>query len=227
MNDATAALVARRRDRLTGLAVINPFGADADLAELRRAVVGLGLRGVAVGASYRGQPLDAPAARPYLAQVETLGIPLVIHPTVDGAVTTARDFGLDLLLGVPADLALCAIRLIVSGRLAEFPRLCVVLAHAGGGFLSLLGWLDAHAATESLRPLEQAKRFYVDLATASAGDLALALSIVGPDHILYATDWPIAPPVAPGDPQRDIAALPLSLDERGAILAGNARRLFG
>lgn len=231
MNDSTAALVARYPHRLIGLAVANPLGTVDDLAEVRRAIVALGLRGVAIGASYAGVGVDAPAAQAFLTLITALDVPLVIHPTAAQAWPGPRDYGLDLLLGVPHDLTLTAVRLLIAGRLAEYPRLRVVLPHLGGGLLALLGWLDAQTSDAGPRPGIRAQRLYVDTATASPAALALAIASVGLDHVLFGTDWPLSAPPQPGDPLTDpaamIAELPLEPAEQTALLAGNALALFG
>ncbi len=231
MNDATAALVARHPDRLAGLAVVNPLGGSEDLAEMKRAVLALGLRGVVVGASYRGETIASPAARPFLELAQALDVPLVIHPTADNATLVPRDFGLDLLVGEPLSLTALAVRLIAAGTLDPFPRLRVVLPHLGAGLGAWLGWLEAHAPPEGPRPAERARRFWVDTATATPAALALAIETFGSDHIIYGSDWPLSATPRPGDALSDPAAmlsrLPIGPDVRNAILAGNARKLFG
>jgi aminocarboxymuconate-semialdehyde decarboxylase len=231
MNDMTAALEMRYPDRFWGLAVVNPLGNADDLAELRRAVVALGLHGVAVGTSYRGATIDAHQAHPFLASVEALDVPLVIHPTVGGLGQTQRDLSLDLLQGVPMDLTQVAIRLIVSGRLTEFPRLRVVLPHLGGGLLALLGWLDAMAEELRPRPAVRARRFWIDTATASPAALAGAILTFGADHVMFGTDWPLSSPAASSESQSDPVAILNTLsntpDERKAVLGQTAQQLFG
>lgn len=228
MNDATAALVAQHPDRLIGLAVVNPLGNAEDLVELKRAVLALGLRGVAIGASYRGETVDAPAARPFLSLVDALDVPLVVHPTAESAWAVPRDYGLDLLVGMPMDVTALAVRLLISGTLDAFPRLRILLPHLGGGLLALLGWLDAHAAPDSPRPTERVGRFWVDAATATPATLALAIETLGSEHVLFGSDWPLSATARPGDPLTDPAAM-LSLGTAGsmAFLEGNARQLFG
>jgi predicted TIM-barrel fold metal-dependent hydrolase len=231
MNDTTAALVRAYPDRLIGLAVINPLGTAADLSELRRAMVALGLRGVVIGTSYRGETIDAPAAQPFLAMVQALDVPLVMHPTAENAWKLPRDYALDLLVGVPTDLTLVATKLIISGKLDAFPRLRILLPHLGGGLLALLGWLEAQAAPENPRPLTLARRFYVDAATATPALLALALATLGSDHVLFGSDWPLSATAHPGDPLTDPAAMlgkfPIGPEGRQAFLTGNALTLFG
>lgn len=231
MNDATAAFVARHPNRAIGLAVVNPLGGSEDLAEMKRAVLALGLRGVAIGASYRGVTIASPAARPFLELAQALDIPVVIHPTADGAWQAPRDFGLDLLVGVPSDMLALAVRLLVAGTLDPYPRLRVVLPHLGLGLPALLGWLEAHAAPDQPRPAERARRFWADAATATPAALALAIETFGADHILFASDWPLSATPRPSDPASDPAAmlgkLPLGAAGRAAILSENARHLFG
>lgn len=230
MNDATAALVARHPTRLSGLAVVNPLGDAADLVELKRAVLALGLRGVAVGASYRGETIDAPAARPFLELVQALDVPLVLHPSAESGWQMPRDFGLDLLVGMPMDLAALAVRLLISGKVEAFPRLRIVLPHLGGGLLTLLGWLEAHTALPSPSLQARACRFWVDAATATPAALALAVATLGADHVLYGSDWPLSTSQA-GDPLADpavmLSKIPIGAEGRVAFLEGNARRLFG
>ncbi len=226
MNDTTAALVAALPEELIGLAIVNPLGGAEDLDELRRAALGLGLAGVAVGASYQGIGIDSADARPFLALAEALDLTVVVHPTVDAGMP--HDFGLDLLLGMPQTLATLAVRLIVSGRLAEFPRLRIVLTHQGGGFLSLLGWLDTQSDGRFSR---EARRFWVDTATATMAGLAQATTLLGYDRVLYGSDWPLSASPHPGDRGSDSAAmlgaLPLGAAGHAAVLAGNALQLFG
>ena len=231
MNDITAALAAHYAGRLYGLAVVNPLGTEADLAELHRAIVVLGLHGVAVGASYRGATVDSNAARPFLALVEALEVPLVIHPAVGGPGHEQRDFGLDLLLGVPMDLTRAALRLIVSGRLAEFPRLRIVLPHLGGALPALLGWIAVMAENDAIRSGDALRHFWVDTATATPATLTSAIIALGADRVMLGTDWPIAAIAHTGDPRTDpiamIAALPVTPLERRALLEGTARQVFG
>lgn len=231
MNDATAALVAHHPQQLIGLAVVNPLGGAADVAELRRAVVALGLRGVAVGSSYRGDTIDAAAARPFLETVQALDVPLVVHPVAEVVPRPPRDFGLDLLVGMPMDLTSLAVRLMRSGTLTTFPRLRIVLPHLGGGLLTLLGWLDATNAPGEPLPSTLAQQFYVDTATATPYALALAVATLGTSQVLYGSDWPLSITAKPGDPNTDPVAmvekLTIGPTARDAILEGNARRLFG
>lgn len=231
MNDATAALVAQDPSAFVGLAVINPFGGERDRAELQRAVLALGLRGVVVGASYRGQSIDSPAARPFLAHVAALEVPLIVHPTVDGSYAAMRDFGLDLLVGMPAGLVACALRLMASGILEDYPQLHVILTHLGGGLGALLPWIDAQVPEAPRSFALRARRFYVDTATASAGALHAALEAFGPDHLLIGSDWPLSSSARLDDVHTDhatlLSRLPLGPEGRAAALTHTARTLFG
>jgi predicted TIM-barrel fold metal-dependent hydrolase len=225
MNDMTARIVDRFPGHFIGIAVANPLGNQNDLAETRRAIVALGLQGIAVASSYRGISIDVPAARPFLDLVTALDVPLILHPTADGAYRQPRDYGMDLLLGMPTELAAAAIRLIVSGRLAEFPRLKVVLPHLGGGLLMLLEWLDVSVTTVTPRPMIQAQRFYFDTAASTAETIAFAARVVGADRLMYGSDWPFSP--SADMPLETLDKLPLTPLEKAAIGQGTAQQLFG
>jgi predicted TIM-barrel fold metal-dependent hydrolase len=223
MNDATAALVARHPDRFGGYAVINPFGDEADILELRRAYSALRLRGVAVGATYRGETIASPAAHRMLAEIEFLGLPLLVHPTAGGGWQQPRDFGLDLLLGVPWDLAATALKLILTGTLDAFPRLRIILPHLGLGLPALLSWCESNAPEHATALRQGMHRFWLDTATATSPTISQALALTGAEHVLFASDWPMSPERDPADL---LAGLPLGPDGRANILHENAARLF-
>lgn len=149
-NDALAALVARRPDRLGGLAQLPVQDVPAAVDELRRSVTELGLLGAYVPTD-PGRRLDDPALdRLYAACVE-LDVPLFLHPSPGGIDGPRRDerlarFDGDLWLGFAHDEAVAVASLVLGGALARHPRLDVCVSHGGGSTSWLLERM-AHVAT--------------------------------------------------------------------------------
>ena len=196
MNDAIAAMVAAVPDRFAGLATLPMQDPDAAVAELRRSVQELGLRGAQIGANIEGLPLDDPSLRPVLEEAQRLRVPLLIHPYYVGSTSGLDDFYLTNLQGNPWQTAVAASRLILSGTLDALPNLDLILVHGGGHLLYQIGRLDhghrvrPEAAAPLLAPSEYLRRFHFDTLTHSADATRWLVEKVGADRVLFGTDMP-------------------------------------
>ena len=194
INDALAAMVAACPERFAGLATLPMQDPGAAVAELRRSVDELGMRGAQIGTTIDGLPLDDPSLRPVLEEAERLGVPLLIHPY--GATTGLEDFFLGPLQGNPWQTAVAASRLILSGTLDWLPDLDVVLVHGGGHLPYQIGRLDhghrvrPEAAAPRFAPSEYLRRFHFDTLTHSADVTRWLVEQVGADRVLFGTDMP-------------------------------------
>jgi predicted TIM-barrel fold metal-dependent hydrolase len=138
---------------------------------------------------------------------------------------------LSQLFGAQANL----VSLVVSGTLAQFPRLKVIFNDAGIGWLPvLLGRLDHYypylrkeVPFLDDRPSEIIRRqVYLTTHPLDGLDPALlraCLESLGYDHVLFGSDWPH---FDAGHPDQ-IRDLPIPADAKELVLGGNARALFG
>lgn len=189
--------------RLSGFATLPLGHPAAAAAELRRAVVELGLRGAIAGTLMPGGcGLDEAGLGEVFATASELRVPLFLHSSYAGPLQ-ATDFFLHNTLGVPLDSALGAARLILSGTLDEFPDLRLLLAHGGGSLIPVLGRLDNAwrtrpeiAAGCRRRPSDYLTQVWVDSVTHDPALLALIAGRVGPGHVLLGSDAPYST----GDP---------------------------
>ena len=238
-NDLIASACARRPDRFQGFAALPTPDPDAAPRELERAVRELGLKGALLCGRTRERHLDHPALRPLLAAAAELGVPLFIHPqTPAPAVREASYSG----IGDRADLALAAfglgwhyeaglewVRLVAAGVFDELPDLQVILGHWGE---VVLFYLERTAAVlervlELKRPLAECARrnlYVTGSGIWSETYLRRCLEIVGPERLLFSTDYPYQ--YRPGGgARRFLEAAPLDDAAREALAHGNWDRL--
>ncbi len=239
VNDLLAETCARRPDRFQGFAALPTPDPQAAARELERAVRELGLKGALLCGRTRERHLDHPELRPMLAKAAELGAPLFIHPqTPPPAVREASYSG----LGDKADLALAAfglgwhyeaglqwIRLAAAGVFDELPDLQVILGHWGEVVLFYLERTSPvlDRVLELKKPLTEYARqnLYVTASGMwSEAYLLRCLEIVGPDRLLFSTDYPYQ--YQPGGAaRRFLETAPLDATGREALAHGNWDRL--
>lgn len=239
-NDRVAEASRRWPDRFSGLASVALQDVDFSIAELDRAVGGLGLRGVIINSHSRGEYLDDPKFEPLLAAIAALGVPLYLHPTTpsDRMIGPLLDCGLDgAIYGFGVDTGMHLIRIIFAGAFDHHPDLRLVVGHLGEALPFWMYRVDHFHAVQArsgrypARPPLQAKpsdylRRNVWLTTSGmAWEPAIMFTrqVVGPDRVLYAMDYPyqaLTDEVAAQD------ALPIDDRERRAFFETTACELF-
>ena len=143
-----------------------------------------------------------------------------LHPGTCADPRLAK-FYLENLVGNPIETGVAAAHLVMTGVPSRYPRIRFALAHAGGIFTSLVGRMERGFDTSRPgvdqhveRPLQAARRFYVDDIAHNPGTLELARQIVGNDHVLYGSDWPF--PMGHGDARgEDLERLCVAGDQSG------------
>jgi 6-methylsalicylate decarboxylase len=229
-NEAVAGFAAEHPGRFGLLAAVPMPYVDAALAETAYAFDTLGADGVVLIAHAGTDYLGAAAYDPLLAELNRRRAVVLVHPMtlpggpVDGVPPVLADFLLDTTRA--------AISLILTDALDRYPDISFILAH-GGGFLpyaaSRIGALgEAFYDVPGERVRSALGRFYYDLALTAPSGLPSLLSTVGPDRILFGTDWSAAPApvVAAGTQALDRQLAGLGPAARAAIDRENALRLF-
>ena len=156
-------------------------------------------------------------------------LPLFIHP---GSTPDKRlnPFYLTNLLGNPVETTIAASHLVFAGVMQRHPGLTIILAHGGGCVAALCGRWQRGAATKrpgipdlSLKPLEAARRFYVDSLVHSPMFLDAIIKTIGKNRVLLGSDWPF--PMGAPSAEHDIGHLDEKL--RLQIRKINAENAFG
>jgi aminocarboxymuconate-semialdehyde decarboxylase len=229
INDAVASAVARYPGRLYGLATVDAYSGEPAARELERAVEQLRLRGLFMESSKDGRLPDAPEARPTLAAAAALGVPIFLHPVADPQLEARfKPFGRMGVRLTRSTINSAALYSLLAGGLFEaLPGLRVVVtALAFGGVLLAAGMPDGSRLTKETPPRER-RHVYIDTTGMDAVGLRAAIDVVGADHVVLGTDWPVVQ-------ERNIAARldamfhawDLDWEARRAIAGGNALGLL-
>ncbi len=237
-NDRLADAVRNRPHRLQGFATLATPDPDAAAAELGRAVSELGFHGAMLYGRTRDRSLDHQDFWPIFEAAEALHSPLYLHPqspppAVRAAYYSGLGDGVDAALathglGWHYDAGLQFIRLILNGVLDRFPGLQFILGHWGEVMLFYLDRIDRLTGIAKLpRPLSEYVRsnvFVTPGGVFSERYLQWALDVVGPDRIMFASDYPYV--LAPGEGSRKfLEKAEISDANRVKIASGNWERL--
>jgi 2,3-dihydroxybenzoate decarboxylase len=233
-NDVLAREIAHRPDRYGGfahLAMQDPaWGAD----ELERCVRQLGFQGALINGPTNGVYLDDPSNDVFWERLEALDVPLYLHP--------ADSYRLPYVLeGAPAltratwewttDTSTQALRLIVSGVFDRYPRLRVILGHAGETLPYMLWRLDSrYAFYLQQHPIKRPPSAYIQdnfwvtmSGQFSAVPLQAAIAALGVERVLFSIDYPYEVSAVAG---KFMDSTPLTEDARARIAYGNAATLL-
>jgi aminocarboxymuconate-semialdehyde decarboxylase len=231
-NEALAQAHEREPRRLVGLAALPMHEPDLALREVDRAAKLAGIRGFYMATRIGERELSDPAFFPVYERVEALGLPIFLHPVFVIAPDRLKQFYLTNLLGNPFESAIAAAHLIFGGVLDRFPKLDIVLPHAGGAFPWLVGrltrgWEKRPELRNAVKqpPVEYLRRFHYDTIGYSPDVLDYLVRVVGADRILMGSDYCF--PIAYERPVDIVTAHPaLSNDHKHAICEANAARLL-
>jgi aminocarboxymuconate-semialdehyde decarboxylase len=232
-NDGIAQMVAKRPDRLRGMAHLPMQDTDAAIAELERVVKEYKFKGVEVGTSIEGRPLADPRFRKVLKTIEQLGCFLFTHPYQCLAQGGMDDYYLGNFIGFPLDTTLMAAHLMYSGALDELKTLKILLAH-GGGFVPYQIGRFIHGFNvrpepkmkTRTSPADLLRRFYFDALTHDAQAARYLIDRVGADRVVVGSDHPFD--MGPPDLMGAIDAIPaLTASEREYVCSLAALSLLG
>jgi hypothetical protein len=201
-------------------------------------VTSLGLAGALLCGRTRDKNLDHPDFRPMLETAATLSVPVFVHPQIpqravrevyysgfgDQVDTAFATFA----LGWHYEAGIQFVRLMLAGVFDEYPGLQIILGHWGEVILFYLERLNSLGRVAELgRPVADYIRQNLYVTSSGMWNhsyLQRTLEIVGPERILFSTDYPYQ--YRPGGAGRaflDEAAF--SPEEKELFAHGNWERL--
>jgi aminocarboxymuconate-semialdehyde decarboxylase len=230
-NDACAVAHQKHPNRFIGMAMLPMQAPDLAVQEAQRAAALPGIRGVYMATHVNGKNLDEKEFWPVYEQCEKLGLPIFLHPVAPVGKERTSKYHLGNFLGNPYESGIAAASLIFGGVMDAFPKLDVMLPHAGGTFPWLIGRMD-HGTTVRAEckhmtkpPSTYLRRFHYDTITHSDQILMNLIQLVGVDRVVMGSDCPADMSYTrPVDVVERLKEL--SSGERDAIVGGNAARLL-
>ena len=203
------------------------------IRELDRAIGKLGMNGIALGSNIAGKPLSSPEFFPFYERVNELRLPIFIHPMSPPHMEEDDEFFIAPLIFYPVESTVAATRMVFAGVFERFRNMVLILPHLGGVLPYLQGRIDNgyrnHSSCRkniSRLPSEYFKEFYYDIISLNVPALRCALEIVGPEHLVFGTDYPFWPLDNIPMIDKNLDELGLSPKDRGAIEYGNLLRIL-
>jgi aminocarboxymuconate-semialdehyde decarboxylase len=235
VNERLAEIVATWPERFVGLGTVPLQNADMAVAELERCVKTLGLRGVEINPNVNGMDLTDPKLNldKFFAKVQELGVVIFMHPLGFTQGERLMDHYFNNVIGNPLETTVAVSHLIFDGMMDRYPRLKIVLPHAGGYLAHYWARMDhAHRARPDCRtvirkaPSSYLRKFYFDTITFDRDMLRNLIDKWGDDHVVLGTDYPYD--MGEVDPLGLIESVArLNRAEKDRIMGGNAARLLG
>jgi predicted TIM-barrel fold metal-dependent hydrolase len=146
VNDYIAEACRVAPGRFVPAAAVDPFGGEAALRELDRAVEKLGLFGISLSTNVDGRALDDPVYEPIFERAKRWNMPLWVHP---GQVPQAWQQALGLNnrylnsgVGFLLDDMLCVVKMITAGVFDRWWGVKFVLCQLGGFLPFTMGRFD-------------------------------------------------------------------------------------
>ena len=235
-NEAAAEAIRSHPGRFGGFARLPLPDVDAALAEIDYALGTLGLDGVVLLTNHDGVYLGDSLLDPVFDELSRRQAVVFLHPTVPVCVEHTSLGYAPSLIEFVFDTTRAVTHLALSGTLERCPDLRLIVPHAGGTIPFLVDRISLLAArfvpgttTHAPAGVETYfRRLYYELAIATnRHTVASVLQLVGPERLLYGSDWPA---LDEADVQSLIQVLDgnplLQPEDRARIERHNALELF-
>ena len=238
VHDEAAAAVAAHPGRFAAFATPGLRNVPAAIKEIERAVTQLGFKGVLIDGTTDGKFLDAPEFFPLLEAIQSLNVPLYIHPAPPPAAVEDiyyKDLpgNTGFLLSIAgwgwhSETAIHILRLILSGVLDRLPNLQIIIGHMGEMLPFALARSTAvfSQAKQLKRSVTEAFVQQVHITTSgyfTRPPFECARAVLGLERMMYSVDYPFSPTT---NGKNFLAQLQLDSSELAALTHGNAERLL-
>jgi predicted TIM-barrel fold metal-dependent hydrolase len=221
LNDRTAKLCQDYPDRIVGLAAVPLLYPQEAVREVDRSIDELGLKGLKIYPRAQKVTLDQQSIRPILARAAELGVPVLTHCTPLPMAYSGYHGQYVSIDNTAGNLA----RLFFGGVFSEIPELKIIGAHLGAGMVFYKDFL-LEVNEDWARHFDN---IYYDLSGYPFSEkmIKAAIDIVGEDHLLFGTDYPLVGTEVVGQLVTKIRGFDLREEVKEKILGGNVARLLG
>ena len=242
VNDNAASIAERSGGRLFATVVAPPWGRKEAIDEVKRNI-DRGFVGVQLACHYGQLYLDDEVFEPYLAFLDELDVPVIVHHTplpvewksVVDYQNLRREYGRIIDQGIAVG------RELFSGMFEKFPNLRFIHTMLGGNWFASTELLTPHAPNkgESLHRLsttggERIKQYlerniFFDLTHPHSWgkvQVEAALKVNGADHYLFGSSFPVFRSWMNQGVEFLQHEIEVADEDRKLLLYGNAKRLF-
>ena len=230
-NDEVAEIISRNPDRFAGIAFL-PWNAPTEALEELDRIQKMGFKSVMLFSHIGEKQVDDPSVLPIYAKIEQMGIPLTIHPSIPLWSHAMGDYGMVSAVGLVMDTSLALIRLVRSVILEKYPKMKVVMPHAGGVVPYLDGRLSYMPPMARMAPPPinrmtvpehlQKGNIYYDTSNVSANVLGYAKNYLGTDKLMFGSDYPFVEP----DVLSDLIETVFDKEEQESIFWKKANEIY-
>jgi predicted TIM-barrel fold metal-dependent hydrolase len=229
-------------DRLFGIAMLPMQSVEHAIEEMRFARKQLGFRaGFLRPNPYNDKPLHHPDYEPFWNAAEELDFAIGLHeggnsgmPTV--GVDRFDDRAAKHIVSHTMEMMLAAMSMIWKGVVERHPKLHVGFLESGGGWIA--PWLDRmdrhfddqgfNDTAPKTRPSELFRRNCWISFEPVEGSLKVLADYIGPNKIMWATDYPHRDGFFPGAPKMMLDRMEgLSAETKHQVMAGGAMGFYG
>jgi len=235
VNNRLAEMVSKWPERFVALGSVPLQDASLAVSELEHAVKTLGLRGVEINPSVNGMDLTDPrlSLEKFFAKAQELDVVIFMHPIGFTHGERLMNHYFNNVIGNPLETTVAASHLIFDGVMERYPKLKVVLPHAGGYLAHYWARMDhawkarpdCHTVIKK-KPTSYLEKFYFDTITFDRTMLKNLVERYGADHVVLGTDYPYD--MGMEHPVDFIGgATGISAADKSKIMGGNAARLLG
>lgn len=230
INEGIASAVEKHPKRLVGMGTVPLQNVEMAIAEMRRCVKNLNLRGIEISSNVNGRELAEPELRPFWAAAEELGVLIFMHPLGFTHGERLSEHYLNNIIGNPIESTIALSHLIFGGVLKDYPGLKLCVAHGGGYLPGYWGRMDhAYRAREDCRacidhePSHYLRQVWLDTLVFDRDELNALVASHGADKLCLGSDYPFD--MSEPDPVGFHAGLAPEL--RNKIVGLNAAALLG
>jgi predicted TIM-barrel fold metal-dependent hydrolase len=200
LNDELSELAAGSNGRLRVFVSLPLPSVGAALEELDRALALPHVAGVVVCSNIDGINLDDERFSPLWEELSRRGTTVFCHPTVACCTEGLREYAMSLAMGFMADTMFAVGRLAYAGTFERFRRIRWIFTHLGGTIPFVLPRYDNYyrqfpECREHIDrpPSEIMRELYYDTVTMHAPALKCALETLGPEQLVFGSDYPHVP----------------------------------
>lgn len=236
INDLYKSLMKAHPGRFTAFGSVPLPHVPEAIDEIARCLDVLGLAGISLGCSAQGILLDDPLFEPIWAELDARNAVVYLHPGagIVDSIPGCMDYHLAADFVSPAEVAITASRLVVTGLMRRYSNVSIILATLGGTLPFLSHRYDRGLSQEHPELhqnlggfTEHLRRFHYDTSVIEEpAALRLATERFGADRILLGSDYSRRGVTTQRAVEYVMSAPFLSPADKHAILDANAYDLL-